>query len=736
MMTALRMRAEWTSSWAAVAVLLYAGTVAAVMAPGVAVAGEITVAHRSGVAGWPFSIYGTNFGTAQDASTVTINGASAAITSWSSTLIKGIVPSVPAGKGSLVVTVGSSVSAWPFEVYTIGSAFLAKPKRIENIMFGRPVVVQGTYTGFGTPSEFLTNNTIDGYCDLSPSASISMDLGEAMIGDVWLQFSNTADWYPFGLHPISYTVRASADSSNGVDGNWTLLLAVTDNAKAGRFHRLTLSAQRWLKFTVLSGNGSGGVARIRELAVHRVKTASAGGTGIDSWGVIGDSITAGNMGGQGINDAFWGKVRTGRNDGTGIIAYPMGISGAKSDCLSDVPPDPTVSLITALSLEPDMRYVGMSFGANDLSYANPAVDNRSALANGIARVIARGGVPIISRMAPVLNAQTWAWDESSGKSSTIAILRNVDELAALNGLPPGPDFFGLMIDNRAGYGNDGVHYTGDHAGMWAAVVSRLDRTSIGAMAAVSPASLAFGDVTIGASRAKTITISNAGTDPLTGAATLGSGTSGEYTFSPHELGVPAGGTQIVTVTYSPVGPNSVGGQLVLTTNDPGHPTIPVMLAGRGVTTPTSNMSLTPSALEFGTVEVGTRKQLPVQVANTGTASLEVSAISRCTNPVTSTDFSWSPVAPLTLAAGETATLTVTYAARAVEADAGCLMITSADQQVATVGLRANGSAEALSSGDGATPTQPKLSGGCNAGSESTTFATLAVVAALALRWKR
>lgn len=74
---------------------------------------------------------------------------------------------------------------------------------------------------------------------------------------------------------------------------------------------------------------------------------------------------------------------------------------------------------------------------------------------------------------------------------------------------------------------------------------------------------------------------NPGTDPLAGSATLGSVTSGEYALAPTSLKVRAGGTQTVTVTYSPRLTADAGAPTV-STNDPEHPTVVVTLSGTGV----------------------------------------------------------------------------------------------------------------------------------------------------------
>ena len=69
--------------------------------------------------------------------------------------------------------------------------------------------------------------------------------------------------------------------------------------------------------------------------------------------------------------------------------------------------------------------------------------------------------------------------------------------------------------------------------------------------AVTPGSLAFGLVVLGASRDLLVTISNSGTADLVGAVALGDGTSAAYSTSVTSFDVLPGNSQDVVVTYAP-----------------------------------------------------------------------------------------------------------------------------------------------------------------------------------------
>ncbi len=218
--------------------------------------------------------------------------------------------------------------------------------------------------------------------------------------------------------------------------------------------------------------------------------------------------------------------------------------------------------------------------------------------------------------------------------------------------------------------------------------------------AVSPASLAFGNVTVGASSAKTFTVSNTGSATLTGTLARASGTSAEYAVAPASLSVAPGGSQVVTVTYAPTDTSADSGAISVSTNDATNANVSVGVSGTGIAAPAPNISLAPASLAFGTVATGGTASLTAQVRNTGTAPLTVSQIARCTTPVTSDEFAWSPGGPITVAAGGSATVTVTYAPTGAGADTGCLAFTSDDVTKPVVSLDV--------SGTGQVPSAPKL----------------------------
>ena len=106
-----------------------------------------------------------------------------------------------------------------------------------------------------------------------------------------------------------------------------------------------------------------------------------------------------------------------------------------------------------------------------------------------------------------------------------------------------------------------------------------------------------------------------------------------------------------------------------------------------VVVPVPDINLSPGRLDFGAVPAGSLATLNTAIQNLGTADLDVSLISLCAG--TSTEFSWLPDAPFTLAPGASQTLEVTYAPVDDGIDTGCLAIASNDPDEATKQLGLN-----------------------------------------------
>jgi hypothetical protein len=247
---------------------------------------------------------------------------------------------------------------------------------------------------------------------------------------------------------------------------------------------------------------------------------------------------------------------------------------------------------------------------------------------------------------------------------------------------------------------------------------------------IAPSSLAFGSVTIGSFSKRAFTVSNAGAATLTGSVAIGAGTSAEYSASPSTFSVAPGGSQAVTVTYTPVDTGADSGSLSVSSDDPDQPNVGVSVSGTGVTTALPAIGLAPSSLDLGTVVVGQTSSQTSMIENTGAATLNVTGIARCSTPSTSAEFTWSEPAatPIAIAPGQTTPLTVSYAPLDAGTDTGCLALTSDDPNTPSVELALSGTGQQSGSTGASSSSRGS---GCGAGTPS--LAALLFLAALAIR---
>ena len=150
----------------------------------------------------------------------------------------------------------------------------------------------------------------------------------------------------------------------------------------------------------------------------------------------------------------------------------------------------------------------------------------------------------------------------------------------------------------------------------------------------SPSPVVFDDATVvgTATEARRVEISNDGTGPLTisGISVVDSTLTNTTTvFAQNnscgsELG--AGKSCFVDVTFRPQEAATVRGAVMVTSNDPIQPAMPIWLEGRGIEGSVS-VALTPSSVNFGGAPVGQSVQVSLQVKNTGSLPTQVTGAS-------------------------------------------------------------------------------------------------------------
>ncbi|MFM8980507.1 MAG: S8 family serine peptidase [Planctomycetia bacterium] len=201
---------------------------------------------------------------------------------------------------------------------------------------------------------------------------------------------------------------------------------------------------------------------------------------------------------------------------------------------------------------------------------------------------------------------------------------------------------------------------------------------------VTAASTSFGDVRISTTRDLVCTVRNAGGSTLTGQASAsGAGFSlvGSTSWS-----LAAGQSQSITVRFSPTLEQPYAGTVTFSS-----PAGSQALAFSGVGTNPPVLAVSPSSLAFGTVLLGSSKDLAFTVSNTGGGTLQGTA------SASGTGFSLVGAAGYVLGAGQSATVTVRFAPSVAGSASGSVLFPSGASGVAGLTRALGGTgAEALS----------------------------------------
>lgn len=215
----------------------------------------------------------------------------------------------------------------------------------------------------------------------------------------------------------------------------------------------------------------------------------------------------------------------------------------------------------------------------------------------------------------------------------------------------------------------------------------------GGTLSASASSLAFGSVTVGDSKTNSVTITNSGSDgddvTISQISVAGTGFSLSSSLTtPFTLA--AGKTTTVGVTFSPKQSAGDSGDLTISSNAADSGDVQVGLSGTGLTQ--GQIGASPTTLNLGNVTVGTTGSGTITISNSvGGSNVTLSQID-----VSGAGFSLTavPTLPLSLAAGHTTTLGITFAAANVGAASGAVSVTSdASNAELTIDLQADGIAQ-------------------------------------------
>lgn len=204
---------------------------------------------------------------------------------------------------------------------------------------------------------------------------------------------------------------------------------------------------------------------------------------------------------------------------------------------------------------------------------------------------------------------------------------------------------------------------------------------------LSTSSLAFGNVSLGTSVSKSITLTSNGTAPVTIKSDSITGTGFSRSGGRFPSTLQPGEQMVVTVQFDPVAAGSAGGQLVISSN---AAAASVNLSGTGTSaSPTAQLSVNATKISFGPVLLNLPTTQLVTLSSVGKAAVTVKSVS-----VSGKGFSLSLVnLPAVLDPGQTLLLTLIFKPAATGSQTGDLTITSDSAVNPTITIPLNGAGD-------------------------------------------
>jgi Abnormal spindle-like microcephaly-assoc'd, ASPM-SPD-2-Hydin/Protein of unknown function (DUF1573) len=185
---------------------------------------------------------------------------------------------------------------------------------------------------------------------------------------------------------------------------------------------------------------------------------------------------------------------------------------------------------------------------------------------------------------------------------------------------------------------------------------------------LNPSTLAFGNVSVGATSVLSATVTNSGQGVVHISSVFASGSGYSETGIATPATLAAGQSAQVQVKFAPTATGTTGGTVGITSDAPGAAP-GLALTGTGVQ---AGISVSPASINFGSLIDGQTKSLPVVITNTGSANLTITQVSS-----TGPGLSVSGVAtPLTIAAGQSSTLTARFAPQTAGVANGSISLTT------------------------------------------------------------
>jgi hypothetical protein len=219
-------------------------------------------------------------------------------------------------------------------------------------------------------------------------------------------------------------------------------------------------------------------------------------------------------------------------------------------------------------------------------------------------------------------------------------------------------------------------YSGNVQFFYGGQVAKLTLTGTGASSAsggyarANPIAASFGNVPVGTKNTQSIQLTNTGNASYTVSSITASGSGFSVSGPGLPVSVAPGANVQFSVGFSPQSVGSFTGS-VLVKSTASDSQVSVAVSGSGVSS-SPGLSVSPTNLTFGSISVGATESQTIRLQNTGNSNLTVSSVAATGSAFAATGIAGNTV----LAAGQAATLTVSFSPTATGTISGTIAITS------------------------------------------------------------
>ncbi len=299
----------------------------------------------------------------------------------------------------------------------------------------------------------------------------------------------------------------------------------------------------------------------------------------------------------------------------------------------------------------------LTVSKSQLSFGSVAVGSSSAIQE---RITNTGNAPMTISSA-VVSGSTF---QISGISFPLTIYPGCSHRFTVKFTPPaaGSDSGTLVISSNATDPTVAIALTG---------TGTAAQGTGSPILALGAASLSFGSVNVGTTATQSLSLSNSGSAALTITQASVSGTGFGISGLSTPVTLNAGQSTSLTVSFDPAAAGSCSGLISIASNSIGSAST-VALSGTGLSVGSPVLALSPASLSFGSVNIGTTATQSLSLSNSGSAALTITQAS-----VSGTGFSISGLStPVTLNAGQSTSLTVSFDPAAAGSCSGLISIAS------------------------------------------------------------